>query len=117
MKFTLLAALLFSSATALAGPHDELVTARQHVQEASTRVSYFEMQATIAERDIATAQIRRDTASKQRNQARIAQAEAEQREAQDRAAQARNELTRARGDLQASADQARRLEGFSRASR
>jgi len=130
MKFKIIAALLLSCATALAGPHDELSVARQHVDAASTRVSYHEMEATIAERDIATARIIQDTASKQRSKAllghdsaaasasarRYAEAAKDEREAQDRAAQSRKELDRARNDLQASTAEVTRLERV-RASR
>ena len=117
MRFKVLAALLISSATALANPHDQLAAAQQRVIDASTRVSYYEMQATIAERDIATARIQLDTASKQRNKARYAQAVNDEREAQARAARFRQESDRARSDLQASNEQVRGLERTARASR
>jgi len=131
MKFTTLAALLLSSATALAAPHDELAVARQHVQAASTRVSYHELEATIAERDIATAKIIQATASKARTKAlaagdnvaasawarRHADAVKDEREAQDRAAQKRAERDRAREELQASTDRVKSLELGPRASR
>ena len=124
MRVTLLAALLLSSAAALAGPNDELSAARQQERAASVRVSYYEMQAVIAERDMATARIIRDTASRARDKAlrehdsdaagawsrRHAEATTDEREAQGRAAQARAELATARDDLQASADRIRRLE-------
>ena len=117
MRFKVLAALLVSSATALANPQDELAAAQQSVHEATTRVSYYEMQATIAERDIATARIQLDTTSKQRDKARYTQAVSDEREAQARAARSRDETDRARKDLQASNEQVRRLEGSARASR
>jgi hypothetical protein len=117
MKSKLIVAFLVSSATALASPHDELAAAQQRVHEASTRISYYEAQATIAERDIATARIQLDTATKQRNNARQAQALNDQREAQARATQSREQTDRARGDLRASNDEVRRLERTARASR
>ena len=131
MKFKILAALLITSATALAGPHDELAVARQRVDAASTRVSYHEMQAIIAERDVATARIVQDTATKARSQAlreqnnaaastwarRHTEAVNDERQAQARAEQARNECDRARNDLQASAARVSKLERGTRASR
>ena len=117
MKTKLIVAFLVSSATALANPHDELAAAQQRVHDASTRISYYEAQSVIAERDIATARIHLDTASKQRNNARSAQAVNEQREAQARATQAREQSDQARSDLQASNDEIRRLERTARASR
>ncbi|HEY5927948.1 MAG TPA: hypothetical protein VIV11_39950 [Kofleriaceae bacterium] len=68
------------------------------------------MQATIAERDVATARIHLDTATKQKNTARQTAALKAEREAQDRAEHSRAESERARSDLQASNDQVRRLE-------
>lgn len=117
MKFTILTALLISSATALANPHDQLEAAQQRVHEASTRVSYYEMQQMIAERDVATARIQLDTASKQHDTARYAHALRDEREAQARASRFRAENDRARSDLHASNDQVRRLERTARTSR
>jgi hypothetical protein len=117
MKSKLIVAFLISSATALASPHDELAAAQQRAHDATTRISYYEAQSTIAERDIATARIQLDTASKQRNKARYAQAQNDEREAQARAAQSREQSDRARTDLRASNDEVRRLERTARASR
>ena len=116
MKFTI-AAIILASATAFAGPHDDLVTARQHAHAASTRVSLLELEVTIAERDIATARIIQDTATKQRNSARHAEGVRIQREAQNRAVQKRVERDRARADLHASAARVTKLERGGRASR
>jgi hypothetical protein len=131
MKFKLVTALLLASATALAGPHDDLVTARQHVHTASTRLSLLETEVTIAERDAATARIVQDTASKQRSQAlrerdnktasacgkRHADAVKDEREAQDRAGQKRIERDSALQELQASSARVTKLERGARASR
>ena len=109
MKATILAALLLSSAAAFAGPHEELTAAREREHAAEVRVSYFEMQVTIAERDAQTARIIQDTASKQKNARRQADAVKQEHDAQARADVARLERARARDDLQASSDQVRRL--------
>jgi hypothetical protein len=132
MKFKLLlAAFTFSSATALASPHDDLAAARDHVQTATTRVSYLELEITIADRDAATARIIQDTATKQRSQAlrehdnktasaaaqRHADAVKDEREAQNRAAEKRKARERALDDLQASTARVNALAGKTRASR
>lgn len=131
MKFKLVTAFILSSATALAGPHDGVTTAHQHVHAASTRVSILETEITIAERDVATARIIQDTASKQRSRAlrerddktasasaqRYAEAVKDEREAQDRAAQKRIARDRALQELQAATARATNLERGARASR
>ena len=68
------------------------------------------MQTTIAERDVATARIHLDTATKARNTQRRAQAANEERAAQERAIEARQERDRAYEDLQAAVTKVRRLE-------
>jgi hypothetical protein len=119
-----LAAMLFCVTTAWAGDSSELDAAMKQQHEASARVWYHEMQTTIANRDIATANIALETATTARQRAlnehrtgdadqwgkRIAQAQRDEREAQNRSLTNRHELERARGDLQASTDQVRRLE-------
>ena len=131
MKFKLVTAFILSSATAIAGPHDEITTAREQVHTASTRVSLLEIEMTIAERDIATARIVQDTATKQRSRAlferdnktasawsqRHAEAVKDEREAQNRAAQKRIARDRAFDELQASTARATKLERSARASR
>jgi hypothetical protein len=130
MKFKLLAPLLISSATAFAGPNDDLAIARQHVNAAMTRVSYHEMETTIAERDVVTARIVQDTATKGRELAlrerdnnaavawarRHAEAVKDEREALARADRYRVERDRARADLQESTARVSRIERV-RASR
>src|SRR5262245_21084930 len=123
MRLTILAALLLSSAAGLADPQSDLSAARQFEKAASVRVSYYEMQDVIAERDVATARIVQDTTSKQRDKAlrehdsnaaaaasrRHAQAASDERAAQGRVTHALAELASAREDLQASAALIRRL--------
>jgi hypothetical protein len=131
MKFKLVAALIFTSATALAGPHDDLASARQHAQAASTRVSYLEIEVQIAERDAATARIIQDTATKQRSRAlrdgdseaasaseqRHAVAVKEEREALARIVEKRAARDRAVEDARSSTARAAQLERGVRASR
>jgi hypothetical protein len=131
MRFSIPVTLLISATTALAGPHDELASARQRVHAESTRVSYYEKQTIIAERDIATARIHRDTATKAKAQAvrendnaaasvwarRHDEALTAEREAQARAERNRQERDRAHDDLQASTTRVRQLERGTRASR
>ena len=131
MKFKLVTAFILWTATAFAGPNDDVATARQRVDAASTRVSILETEITIAERDVATARIVQDTASKQRSSAlrahdnktasasaqRYADAVKDEREAQDRAAQKRIARDRALQELQASTALATNVERGARASR
>jgi hypothetical protein len=131
MKSKLIVALLFSSATALAGPHDDLAAARQRVQVASTRVSYHEKETIIAERDIATARVHQNTALKGQGEARHAHdsgaasswarryddAMKDEREAQARAARCRSDRDAAREDLHAATANVTKLERVARASR
>lgn len=132
MKSKLIVALLFSSATAVAGPHDELSAARLNVQAVSARVSYHEKQTIIAERDIATARIHQNTATKGRSEAlrthdsaaasdwarRYDDATKAEREAQARADRSRSETDAAREELEASNARVRQLERVAtRASR
>ena len=131
MTSKILALILFSAsiASADAPPADDLdaVVAAEH--EASTREHYNAQLATIAERDIATAQIIRDMAVQQYGVAvrdhrtgdadrwakRHADALRDERDAQARAALYARERDQARADFEALADQVRRLSA--RASR
>jgi len=131
MKSKLIVALLFLSATAVAAPQSELAAARQSLQAASTRVSYHEKEIIIAERDIATARIHENTASKARTDAlrahdsaaastwarRYDDAVNDEREAQARAARCRSDRDAAREDMQASTERVRHLERVARAGR
>jgi hypothetical protein len=127
----ILVSLLFSSATAFAGPHDDLATARERVQAVSTRVSLLELEVTIAERDVATARIVQTTATKQRSRAQVerdddaasawerryAQAVKDEREALDRVVQKRQAHERALEELHTSSARVSKLERGARASR
>src|SRR5262245_28588664 len=128
----ILAAALLISATAWAEPgNDALDAALARERDASVRVNYHEIETAIAERDIATARIIQDTASKQWNQAirerhsdaagtwaqRHAEGMRDERDAGQRATYHRRERDQANHDLQASRDDVRRLERVARARR
>jgi len=103
-----------------AGTVDAAVAAEH---EASTRQHYHAQLATIAERDIVTAEIIRDMAAKQRDEAvrehrtgdadrwaaRHAEALRDERDARGRAAHHAAERDKARADFEASADKVREL--------
>jgi hypothetical protein len=133
MTSKILFALLLSANLAIADdrpaaadPVDAAVAAER---EASTRVHYNAQLATIAERDIVTAQIILDMSSKQWNEAqreqrvgdaerwarRHAEALRDERDARDRAAHYAAERDKARADFEASATKLRKLSA--RASR
>jgi hypothetical protein len=106
--------LLLASATALADGSSDLAAAEQRERDASTRVWYHDMESTIAERDVATAQIRLATALKQHDKALREEATNEEREAQARLGKHVRELERARVDLQAATEQRTKLERVAR---
>jgi hypothetical protein len=126
MMSKILALLLLSASFAYAdrAPPGELQLALSRQRDAATRERINAQLTTIAERDIVTAQIVRDTAQRQRAVAervhrsddaerwsqRLAGAQHDEREAQDRAARYARERDNAHADFQASAERVRRLE-------
>jgi len=126
---TKILALLLATATSHAwaepdsGLERQRALAIENEHDAGVRVDYYAKETTIAEIDLATAQITIDMAVTQREVARRANdakaagywakryraALADQREAQERATRFRAERDRAREDFEASAADVRRL--------
>ena len=131
MHSKILIPIMLLAVSAWADDRDALDGARQREHDASVRVWYHDAEATIAERDLATARIIVDTASTQWNRAvrehrsndaskwaeRHAEALREQRDAESRIAHFRYEREVARNDLQTSSDEVQRLERVARRQR
>jgi hypothetical protein len=121
--FALLLSANLASADDRPAPADPADAAVAAEHEASTRVHYNAQLATIAERDIVTAQIIRDMSAKQWNEAvreqraadvdrwaqRHAEAVRDEHDARGRAAHYAAERDKARADFEASADKVRKL--------
>jgi len=131
MHTKILAAILFLPATAFADPaiHDGLDGAIASEHESSNRVRYYAQETTIAERDIVTANIKRDVARRRWDAAvrddhpraagtwavRYHDAKREEATAQERAGELSYARDVARADFRASAEQTRRLTRQARA--